>query len=409
MDRNWTQFEGRNAGGWRLDSFLGEREEKAFFSGGDEAGAKAALVEVMEGGTPEADAAAASWSLARRFAHANLLTVHGTGTAELDGGNSFAWAALDLPEDDLSEMVPRRMLEEREVREMLLDAAHALEYLHNHGVVHGSVLPQNIFLTDGRYKLSVDTLSVADSGKRAADVRQLGATLVWLLSGGADSPSQRPSTESIAKLELPFREVAIGCLNSGWTATQMVAFLEGRYVPPVDELPQVSEPLPADPVEAGVPRAVAPRRVSSERWVLATIIVVALLLVMAYLLSARGGHDPAASSPTPDPAPTTGQQPSPYPGKGTADRGAPIAQGPGPWAVAVAAYGNRAEAQQRADSIRARWRQFPASVYPPSGTARRYLVVLQSGLNKEAAENLKQKAAGEGVSDDSYVTKLAAR
>ena len=409
MNRNWAQFEGRNAGGWRLDSFLGDRDDKAFFSGSEAGGSRAALIEVMESGTPEAEALLASWSLARRFAHRSLLSVHGTGTAEMEGTDGVVWAALDLPDDDLSEMVPRRPLEEREIQAMLLDTAHALEYLHNHGVVHGQVLPQNIFFSGGQYKLSVDALSVADSGKRAADVRQLGATLVWVLSGGADSPTQRPSAESIAKLELPFREVAMGCLNSGWTATQMVAFLEGRYVPPVDELPQVAEPLPAAPEEASAPRAAAGRRISSERWILAAIILAALLLVMFWLLSARGGRDPAASSsvtPAPDQTPTAGQQPSPV---GTADRGAPLPQGPGPWAVAVAAYGNRAEAQERSDSIRQRWPQFRARVYPPTGTSRRYLVVLASGLNKEAAEGLRQRAAGAGVSADGYVTKLAAR
>jgi cell division septation protein DedD len=415
MSLNWTQFEGKYAGGWRLDSFLGERDEKAFFTGRKEGQAKAALIELMEG-TPEADAVLASWSLARRFAHEHLLAVYSAGVAEVDPGVSVAYAVLEMPEDDLSEIVPRRTLEESEVMAMLLGPAHALEYLHNHGVTHGAVLPPNLFVVGGGYKLSVDNLSAAGHERKAGDIRQLGATLVWALSGGSEPPNQRPSAESIARLELPFREYAIGCLNSGWTATQLVAALEGRYVPPADELPAVTEPLPAAPADFAPVHKKTARL--SERWVLAAIIVAALLLVMVYLLSARGGRNAnASSSVTPVPAaepPATAPQPAPPATAPTRDHGsadremsAPVAAGG--WAVVAAAYDTRDGAQKRADHIHARWERLQAYVFPTSGDADRYLVVIGSGLSKDSAEALKGRALSAGVAKDSYVTKLSSR
>lgn len=418
MDRNWTQFEGRDAGGCRLESFLGERDGKGFFSGKDEARSKPNLIELMEAGTAESDALLASWSLARRFAHQNLLRVYAAGMAEIEG-ISVIYAVLEIPEDDISEMVPRRALEEQEVQAMLRGSAHALEYLHNHGVVHGAVLPPAIFLAGGEYKLGVDTISTGGADRKAADVRQLGSTLVWILSGGADAPNQRPSAEAIARLDLPFREIAIGCLNSGWTATQLVAALEGRYVPPAEELPVVSEPLPPAPGDIGETQR-APVRRSSERWVLATILIVVLLLVMAYLLGGRGGHNSTASSdaaPGSDPPPTatapapatTASVAPPEHDAGTADRGAAVPQGHGPWGVVAAAYATRAGAQQRAELIRSHWKQFQPSVFSSGTGTSRYLVVLESGLTKEGAEGLMRRAKDAGVAKDSYVTKLSAR
>jgi len=408
MSLNWTQFEGKYAGGWRLDSFLGDRDEKAFFTGRKEPEAKPALIELMDG-TPEADAVLASWSLARRFAHEHLLAVYSAGVAEVDPGVSVAYAVLEMPEDDLSEIVPRRTLEESEVMAMLLGPAQALEYLHNHGVTHGAVLPPNLFVVGGAYKLSVDNLSAAGNERKAADVRQLGATLVWTLSGGSEPPNQRPSAESIARLDLPFREYAMGCLNSGWTATQLVAALEGRYVPPADELPAVTEPLPAAPADLAPVRKVSARL--SERWVLAAVIVVALLLVMAYLLSARGGRNAdASSSVTPTPAtepPAPAPQPAPTRDHGSADREMSAPAGVGGWAVVAAAYDTREGAQKRADKIRSRWERLQAYVYPANGDADRYLVVIGSGLSKDAAQALKGRAISAGVADDSYVTKLS--
>src|SRR5512140_3072386 len=63
MSRNWTRYEGGYAGGWLLESFLGERDDRAFFLAHNGLGPKSVLMEVMTAGRPTSDAALASWSL----------------------------------------------------------------------------------------------------------------------------------------------------------------------------------------------------------------------------------------------------------------------------------------------------------------------------------------------------------
>src|SRR5438132_9514641 len=108
MNGKWGEYEGRAVGDLRLDCLLGVRGNTAFYltqsTGRDQ------LIELLSADAESADTMA-SWKRARDLSEEHLLRVHATGEAELDG-TPVAYAVLDLPQDDLSEMLLRRKLDE---------------------------------------------------------------------------------------------------------------------------------------------------------------------------------------------------------------------------------------------------------------------------------------------------------
>ena len=68
---HWGEYEGRPAGNWRLDTFLGERDHRAFFVGQSEVSTETALVELVEYECQGAESLRASWERASRLDHPN--------------------------------------------------------------------------------------------------------------------------------------------------------------------------------------------------------------------------------------------------------------------------------------------------------------------------------------------------
>ena len=169
---NWSAYEGRSLETWWLDSFLGERDHKAFYVGRNAAGGESLLVQLIAAGGHER--VPESWRRASELSHEHLLRVHASGESELDG-IGVSYAVLDLPEDDLGEVLSKRPLDPEEARSIHAAIASALDYLHRQGLQHGAVTPSNVFLERGEWKLSVDTIFPAEDGGRESDLRQLDA------------------------------------------------------------------------------------------------------------------------------------------------------------------------------------------------------------------------------------------
>ena len=168
----WSRHAGRSVETWRLESFLGLREGRAFYAGQDAAGGETLLIQLIA--RDERDSVRASWERAAGLSHEHLMRVRATGQAELDG-DPVAYAVLDLPDDDLGEMLGRGPLNKAQAEALHAAIASALDYLHRRGLCHGAVVPSNVFLVRDHVKLSVDTISPSQENNQQTDLQQLAS------------------------------------------------------------------------------------------------------------------------------------------------------------------------------------------------------------------------------------------
>lgn len=402
MSRSWNTFEGLSVGAWRLESFLGERDDRAFFTARNPARDTPALVELVDADAPGAFARAASWREAARLSHPALLAVHDIGEAELDGV-PVAYAALDLPHDDLSEAVTRRLFSAEEARSTFAPVASALDYLHARGLRHNAVTPENVFLVGDQVKLGIDAVTPA-SGGAESDLRQFGSTLVYAMTGKAVNDADPRKTEATAGLPPPFNEIAAGCLNGlpdpNWNARRVADILSSRTVEP-------PRGRPGEP-EAEVRRA-------RRRMTPAVIGAVAVGVIVAYVFSGRHSQPPAETHAAKPASPAPHRAPARPSERAEADRvverpsAPPRAAATGPkasWAVIAATYSSFSAAEKRAEALRKLSSRLRPHVFPREGEGRRYYVVLGSSLTQDAAQRLRALATSLGAPKDTYVTKL---
>jgi hypothetical protein len=391
MIQNWTGYEGRLAGAWHLDSFLGERDGKGFFMTTNPADSSQALVEIIPADATSAGAVRASWDLARRFAHDHLMRVYETGETTLDDAKAY-WAVLQLPDDDISEILTNRALNVHEARSMVSAAASALDHLHQRDLRHGAVTPANVFLVGKAFKLGADTIGPADEGGRESDIRQLGRTLVQAITQKDDS--------AVSQLPPPFREIAAGCLGPAvreWTPAHILDTLSGkRAAAPAPNAARLRLPIAA-----------------------AAVVMVALLGYWFMRTPAEPEAPPvkkveqAAAGPVvaaplkPSPiTPSRSRSAVERPTERQAERQRDSPSGKPSWAVIAATYNGFGGAQHRADQIAKISPQLRTHVYPPDGQGQTYYVVLGSGLTQAAAQELRDRARELGAPRDTYITKL---
>jgi serine/threonine protein kinase len=364
---------------------------------------------------PAANSRRASWRQAMNLSHKGLLSVYETGEAELDG-DPVAYAALDLPDDDLSEVLERRKLNADEARSMFASVAGALDYLHKRGLRHDAVSPPNLFLVGNEVKLSVDTIAPTNGAGADTDLRQFGGTLVEAITGNAvaangDDPRQ---SGAVAQLPPPFYEVAVGCLNNSpdphWSAARIRDILSAR--------PTQVQQRAARKIE----RSSGPK---SRLWIVGVIGAVAAGLLAAYLFIGKTAPQQpkpartatAAPPPRTVPAPTPVnvrpvEKPSParvvdsHAAAPVRQRATPAADAKESWAVIAATYNNFSAAEKRAAALRELSPRLHAHVFPREGAGKRYYVVLGSNLTQDAAQKLRELATSLGAPKDSYVTKL---
>jgi hypothetical protein len=374
--------------------------------------------------------------------------VYETAQRDFDGV-SVLCGVLDLPDDDLSELLGRREVEFRELRTWLEQIVQALNWLHEHGLCHGDLRPASIYLAGDEVKLGVDCIAPAAGACGKTDMRQLGALVV-------EAGTRESDPAAAERLPTPFREIALGCLaqDDPWTAQRVLEALSGRSA----SAATAEEPAPAPPVPA------TPG--SSRRWAIPATggAVVLILLALWWSGSKEERTAPVAATPrtepalaapprAAEPAPETRQpeaappaeappplperearQPEPAP-ETRQPEAAPPAEAPPPlperearqpepaqrempeaeasrpatggsWAVIAATYGSYNSAQKRADRIHQRSPKLNPRVYPDEGQGRRYYILLGSGMSQSEAENLLRTARRLGAPGDSYATKL---
>ena len=466
MTKSWSDYLGLTvADRYLLRDFIGEDQQGAAFSTQTESSSHL-LIRIKPADATDAVSQLDRWTFASGLEHPNLLPVYTAGQSTL-GGMPVVFAVTERPDDNLAQALSQRALSAGEARDVLNAILPALQYLHNKGIRHGRVEAGSILAVGDRVKLSSDFVSpVDDKTKVQSDINGIGAVIVEMLTQQRLSPDRhRELIGAAARLETPFREVALHCLrrNNGpaWTPAEALAALDAPERVPLEDTPAVAAvPVAAVPtvaaprvsatqpvVSTAEPEVAAPRTRNYSRLLAIAAGVVVLLLLGARWVRRSSPPEPTVSSrpvgvqpedlpsafgdqpaaveksrteyapptakPKPAPAPertaTAAKPATPTPAAPKAEptRSATAAGGPG-WAVVAAIYRDYDAAERRARTMGSRFSEFKPSVFPPKGEGKRYLVVLGSGLSKGEADTLRSRATRAGLPRDTYVTKLSA-
>ena len=380
MNGKWAEFEGCTVAGRRLDNLLGVRGSTGFYLTRD-TGDGDKLVEVVIAGE-ESASITDSWNCARNLSDMQLMEIHQTGGETLDG-TRVAYAVLDLPQDDLGEMLNRGTLSERQARTMFSAVARALETLHHRGLCHGALTPANILVVDGDIRLSADTLAQAGKREKERDLRQFAASMSQALTGRSDA---------VGQLASPFREIATGCLSgsSKWTASRIREALDGTSG------------------SSGGTRRQAPIMVSLAIGIVVLLSYIALHRPVTTPVRAKA--PPVAATPAPKPAPRAAA-PTAAPRVPTNTAAAVPTPAPKPahdsWVIIICTYHQYEAAQKHAQIYHEKFPQTEPRVFPAEGQAHWYFVVIGSGLTQQSAESLRHDLIEQGAPPDSYVAKIA--
>ncbi len=189
---------------------------------------------------------------------------------------------MELAQNSLTKRLQQSSLAISEVNALVKNLASALQYLHEKGIVHRDVKPNNIMQVNGQWKLTdfgisrilnncngsdtsptnqVGTIAYAPpeayKGKisLAWDLWSLGVVIAEILTGihpfVGETPQelmQRVTAENpeLPELPIPFAAIVAGCLvkdyTQRWTAAQVLTALD-----PIADLGKVTVVLPLSP------------------------------------------------------------------------------------------------------------------------------------------------------------------
>ncbi len=264
----WRQFEGQLLDGqFKLAKYVGQDGIAAIFVSELPGQDQFVAAKVIRAASLEAEQRIASWTSAKDLQHPNLVRVFAAGAADLDGLR-VVYGVVDYPDATLAQVLQARSLDPEEVRELGVNCAQALQYLHQKGFVHTSICPASIVAVDTATKLSSDFVSgSADRGQRAPQldfplnhyhapelnkVGHSGPTDIWSLGITLFEALQQriPSGDSDAEVQSlggPLGDIIRRCLApkavDRWTATQVLSALRAPSSPAPSATPRVSSPV----------------------------------------------------------------------------------------------------------------------------------------------------------------------
>ena len=348
MIRLWNHLVGVTlAGQYRLEQYLAGDEAAGWYLTTSRSGERAAL-KLM----PAASRCLDAWQATRLLSHSNLLPMFDCGHALTDSG-PVIFAVFEYPDDNLAAAMGGRQLDESDARETLAACLAALDYVHAHGMVHGSVDAQHVVAVGDRVKLASDTLrDAAGSGITPEDDRRA----LYKLVGLPYPESAKPARPAEAPLVLP---------------------------PPVVRKEEEDEPA-----ERSVPT-----------WVYGAAAGLVIALGMAFVLKPSKPAAPVQppTTQTPQPAPTR-----PIPATVQPPASAP--HGDAVWRVVAYTYNRYKDAEKKARTINARYPGLHATVFTPKGKDRRpYFVALGGRMTHAEALNLRHVAQAKGLPRDTFV------
>jgi TonB family protein len=217
---DWKNCEGQLLDGkYLLERLVSGDEACALFR----IGFGSAAVKIRRADAAQAGSLVLRWNLIKLLRHSHLLQIDAAGVSVM-AGEPVAYLVMQQAEENLAEILRDRPLTTDETREMLLQVASALDYLHSQCMKHGDVNASNIMAIGDAVKLSSESIVAGDA---AADMRALGFTLIHALTQREETLAH--DVEPVVDLPAPFDEIAKGCLNPNpafrWTAREIVARL----------------------------------------------------------------------------------------------------------------------------------------------------------------------------------------
>jgi TonB family protein len=215
------------------------------------------------------------WKAAAALSHPGLLRILHAGRCALDGSPCL-YLVTELADEDLGQLLPQRGLNPEEARGMLGPVLETLDYLHEHGLVHGGVKPANIHAIGNQVKLSADRILRAGESATAwpvaapfappesvlfpaSDVWGLGFTICEALT--QKLPVRSASGEfAYPDLPAPFEEIVRSALVDDATMRISLDGVRALVDPAfVARRPAVEPPVPVVPERRAQPEpAVAP-------------------------------------------------------------------------------------------------------------------------------------------------------
>ena len=263
--------------------------------------------------------------LTKRLSHPHLIRTFESGSCRVEG-SQFIYVLMECADDDLSQILPERPLEAKEVSDLLPPVLDALSYLHKNGFMHGRVKPSNVLAVGEQLKLSSDQATpvnqqdgerrrrdVYDAPETAAgivspagDIWSVGVTLAAALTQNvtiaeAASPNDRDLPESVPQ---PFRQIVQGCLQLDPNRRGSVKEIQARLRSGNTPIRAIAEPNAVPrATEAPAATATIPAESKSRRALIvaAAFIVVVLGILLAVLYSrSNKTNAERASVPTPE-------------------------------------------------------------------------------------------------------------
>jgi serine/threonine protein kinase len=287
------------------------------------------------------------------FDHVNILPIYDRGQA----GERSYWVMRYMPAGTLKSRLRGSNLEPAEVDQLVSQIAAALDYAHQHELIHGDLKPSNVlldhagnaFVVDfGLYEIVGQTLSAYQPPEQRrdskptvqADVYALGAMLYELLTGkppidqhthddartnrrlvAPAPPSTLSSKLNAAVDQVVLKALAIDPAQRYQTPTELAAAFSEATKSPAPSTVSIETPsapgLAPTPVEAAIGdrvedqsgAALPPiRRVSARRsnfdwrWLVSGL--VGLIVILAIVSRFSSSSIPAAPQPTSTAAPT---------------------------------------------------------------------------------------------------------
>jgi len=334
----WKSWEGRVIEGkYPLRQWLGASDHSAvFLSESADLPSQKIAIKLIPVEAAKAEFYLSHLRATKKLSHPHLIRTFECGLSRVEY-STVIYVLMECADDDLSQILPDRALEPKEVSDLLPPVLDALSYLHSNRFVHGRVKPSNVLAVGDQLKLSSDQAApvaqqngqhrrrdVYDAPETAAgivspegDIWSVGVTLVAALTQNvtvaeAASPNNRDLPESIPE---PFRAIVRECLQLDPNRRGSVREIEVRLRSGSLSVPASPDPRPTpkSSIEPAVESPAQPGPESKNRkplFVAAALAVVVIGILWAVLYPRSNKNTEATESPKaeatePTPAPAT--------------------------------------------------------------------------------------------------------